>query len=247
MKKIFCVLLFLTASVFSQKNINNYKYIIVPNKFDFVQKSDQYQTSSLTKFLFNKYGFKAFFADEKLPSDLAVNRCLALTAVVKRESSLLATKGVIELRDCYNKVIFTSITGKSKFKEYKKAYHEVIRKSFKSIQNLNYNYNPEKKDVVNVKIQKDLVKEVSPKSIAKKPLKVLKNNSKLNLYAQAVANGYQLVDTKPEVVFKIIKTGIKDVFIIENKNGILYKSGEIWIAEYYNGGVKKVENYQVKF
>ena len=122
MRKIFFVLSLLTVSVFAQKNINNYKYIVVPNKFDFVNKVDQYQTSSLTKFLFNKHGFTAFLAEDDLPSDLAENRCLALTAVVESSSSMFATKNVIILKDCANKTVYSSKEGKSKLKEYKKQY-----------------------------------------------------------------------------------------------------------------------------
>ena len=49
MKKIIVLLLFISSSIYAQKKINDYKYIIVPNKFDFASKEDQYQTSSLTK------------------------------------------------------------------------------------------------------------------------------------------------------------------------------------------------------
>ena len=46
------LLFFMTISLTSQtKKMSDFKYIIVPNKFDFLKKSNQYQTSSLTKFL----------------------------------------------------------------------------------------------------------------------------------------------------------------------------------------------------
>ena len=65
MKRILLVALFISTASFAQKSINNYKYVIVPSKFDFVKGKDKYQTSSLTKFLFNKYGFTAFLDDEE--------------------------------------------------------------------------------------------------------------------------------------------------------------------------------------
>ena len=73
MKKQFLTILTLTLFsfiVFAQKNINNYKYIIVPTTYSFLGEEDKYQLNSLTKFLFNKYGFKAFFQDEEFPNDL---------------------------------------------------------------------------------------------------------------------------------------------------------------------------------
>ena len=68
---VFCIM---TLSIVGQSKINNYKYVIVPSKFEFLKKKDQYQTSSLTKFLFEKYGFNAYLDSDKLPEDLNKNR-----------------------------------------------------------------------------------------------------------------------------------------------------------------------------
>ena len=67
------------------------------------------------------------------------------------------------------------------------------------------------------------------------------------LYAQAKSNGFQLVNTTPEVVFIILKTNIKDVFVIKGKNGIIYKNGNIWVAEYYENTKLVVKQYHIKF
>ncbi|MBA6155598.1 hypothetical protein H3Z83_03550 [Tenacibaculum sp. S7007] len=249
MKKIFLLLLIVVTSTFAQKKVNNYNYVIIPNKFDFVNNIDKYQTSSLTKFLFNKNGFKAYLSNEKLPNDVAMNRCLALTAVVKDDSSMFTTKSIIELRDCYNNVIFTSSTGKSKQKEYKKAYHESIRNAFKYVAALKYKYNPSKNDLTVNKTESIPVVLETPKIINTKAIVTKKVNSDFpkTLYAQAITNGFQLVNTKPEVVFQILKTNVKDVFVIKDKNGLMYKSGNNWIAEYFNNDKRLVENYQIKF
>ena len=46
-------------SVFTQNslNINDYKYVSVPDRFDFLKTSDQYQLNSLTEFLLKKNGY----------------------------------------------------------------------------------------------------------------------------------------------------------------------------------------------
>ncbi|MFT7331281.1 MAG: hypothetical protein ACI848_001359, partial [Roseivirga sp.] len=67
------------------------------------------------------------------------------------------------------------------------------------------------------------------------------------LYAQPNENGFQLINLKPAVVFLILKTNIKDVFIISNKNGVLYKKGPSWIAEFYENGTLVEKKYQLKF
>ncbi len=237
----------LTTSIFAQKNINNYKYVIVPKKFDFVKKDDQYQTSSLTKFLFNKDGFTVFLSDQKLPIDLSKNRCLALTSEVEDESSMFSTKITIKLKDCYNNVVFSSKEGTSKLKDYKKSYHEAIRDAFKSIKALNYNYVPLKEKPEELTEQSSVI--VKPKVITAKTIKenTVNKTKEITLYAQSTANGYQLVNTTPEVVFQVLKTNVKDVFILKNKNGILYKDDNTWFAEYYKEGIKVIEKYEVKF
>lgn len=243
------LLLFITSALMAQKSINNYKYIIVSNHFDFLKKPDQYQTSSLTKFLFNKKGFTTFLSDEKFPNDLASNRCLALVAGVKNSSSMFSTRNVIELKDCNNKVVIISKEGKSKQKVYKKAYHEAIRNAFKSMGTLNYSYVPLEEEIAVSKVIKSNTNIAS-----KEKIEIATSSNKKEsmlrasvLYAQAKLNGFQLVNTKPEVVFEILKTNVKEVFILKSKKGIMYKSGQVWIAEYYEKEKLIQEQYQIKF
>ncbi|RSC96119.1 hypothetical protein [Tenacibaculum singaporense] len=247
MKKIFLIALFITSASFAQKSINHYKYVVVPTKFDFVKGKDKYQTSSLTKFLFNKHGFTAFLEGEKLPEEAVNNRCLVLTGDVRDDSSLLTTKSIVELRDCYNKVVFTSQAGRSKEKDYKKAYHEAIRNAFKSVQTLKYKYTPSKEVTV---VKEGVVTPVvsAVEVVKNKTEKANEENTTKNvLYVQSINNGFQLVNTKPEVVFQALKTSVKNVFVIKDKNGILYKNGDSWFAEYYDNNMKVIEKYQIKF
>ena len=60
-------------SVFTQNslNINDYKYVSVPDRFDFLKTSDQYQLNSLTEFLLKKNGFTVINDLKYYPSDLA--------------------------------------------------------------------------------------------------------------------------------------------------------------------------------
>ena len=99
-KIVFSFLFFISISAYSQQEkINSYKYIIVPERFDFLKSSDQYQTSSLTKFLLEKKGFTVFLSNEKLPDDLLKNRCMALTATVSDDSGMFTIKNTIEIKD----------------------------------------------------------------------------------------------------------------------------------------------------
>lgn len=118
-----------TANIQAQKVPSDFEYVVVPDQYSFLFEKDQFQLCSLTKFLFNKNGFNAYFATE-LPN---VDRCAGLYADVIRDNGFVWTKLFVELRDCEGNLIFRSIEGRSKLKEYGKAYSEALRICFESI------------------------------------------------------------------------------------------------------------------
>lgn len=145
----------------AQNSVNDYKYIIVPEGYVFLRENDDYQLNSLTKFLFEKYGFTAFIRGEDLPEDLKTNGCKGLRADVRKNSGLLKTKLIVDLIDCNGSVVFSTKEGTSREKEYKKSYHEALRNAFKDIQALNYKYNGKKENIAVTKNpQSDTSKEV---------------------------------------------------------------------------------------
>jgi len=158
-KYSFIVILFFSSGlIISQSSLNEYKYIIVPNKYDFLKQEDQYQLNSLTKFLFQKEGFETLFDKDVRPEDLSNNPCLALTSIVKDNSSFLSTKLIIELVNCKNEIVITTIEGRTRTKDYKKAHHEALRKAFNSITLLNYRYEPVKQlDVVETQDEEKII------------------------------------------------------------------------------------------
>ena len=44
----------LTINLPAQNSINNYKYIILPKKFEFLSQADQYRLNTQTRFLLKK-------------------------------------------------------------------------------------------------------------------------------------------------------------------------------------------------
>ncbi len=117
---------------FSQQSMSDYSYVEVPEIYDFQQTKDQYQINSLTKFLFNKYGFHAYFSKE-LPN---VTKCDGLFADVETEIGFIYTKMVVVVRDCNGVEVFRSAEGRSKLKEYSKTYNQALRNAFESFENL---------------------------------------------------------------------------------------------------------------
>ncbi|WP_282081293.1 hypothetical protein [Aquimarina algiphila] len=161
------LVLIFTLSSNAQKNINDYKYIIVPESYGFLKGNDTYQLNSLTKFLFNKYGFKAFLQSDNLPDELRRNGCSSLRADVKKRNGVFVTRLTIELTDCSGKVVFSSSEGSTREKDFKKAYQLALRDAFKDVEALNYTYSGYKEEIVaqneNAPTKEEVVKKEEPR------------------------------------------------------------------------------------
>ncbi len=264
------------GSLNAQSSLNGYKYVIVPKKFDFQKTEDKYELNSLTKFLFDKEGFITLFDSEKIPQELYKNPCMGLKAIIKDESNMLMIKVVIELIDCSDDTVMTSIEGKSKIKELKRGYQEAVRRAFQSVKNLNYKYDgslpaatkklqePDNKGKT-LLVETVAVEAIVPKTnseevaldkidgieeeVSQTTPKTIENTNATGavLYAQAKPYGFQLVDSTPKVVYLLQKSSLKDVYILKNKNGIIHKVNGIWIAEYYESNTLIKMELTIKF
>jgi len=239
-KIIVSFFLFITIATFSQEQkINKYKYVIVPEKFDFLKRADQYQTSSLTKFLFKKKGFSVFLSNEKLPNDLLLNRCKSLSVSVVDESGLLTVKSKIVIKDCYGETVYISDIGKSKNKDYKKAYHEAIRRAVETMGDVQYD--PSIEDTTVATASKVAKNQVEKKGSLPAPMVIE------TLNALPKNNGFQLVNKASKVIFEVLKTRKEDVYIIKGKDGSFYKNDEKWYAEFYENDKLVKKEYKVNF
>ena len=260
----------LITNIFAQSNLSDYKYVIVPKKFDFLKKADGYQVNSLTKFLLEKENFKAFF-DDNLPAEMDKNRCLALYTDVLDGSGMFKTILKVQLTNCMNEIVFTSQEGISREKEYKKAYHEALRKAFQSFKAIDYTYKPKQteQEIVEVEsvkeakveISKPEIPESSQPKIVETPIKeVVIKKEEVNpvkeklvtqqatpsniLYAQAINNGFQVVDSTPKVVMILLNTSKNDVFIVKGEDAIVYKEDGFW---YKSENATSPETLNIKF
>lgn len=139
-KYITLVYLFVGMISATAQSVNDYKYFIIPETFEFTGEMDQYQLNSLLKFLMEKEGFNTVMRKGEKPVDLGNNPCKALSVDVINDSGLFTTKLKISFEDCYGKIVYTSDEGRSREKDFKKAYQEALRNAFESVQKLNYNY-----------------------------------------------------------------------------------------------------------
>jgi len=228
----------------SQTSINNYKYVIVPERFNFSKEDDQYSLNSTTKLLLEQKGFTAFLGTRSLPPIVAGNRCNALTAEVAQNNGMFVTRLTLLLRDCQGNIVFKSKEGKSREKEYPTAYNQALNEAFLSLNDVPYKYDS------TAAIQPQPV-ATTPATPAPAPAPVSTAAAEITgtLYAQATPNGYQLIDTTPKKVLVLFKTSMQDIFIAEAgaSNGMVFKKDGEWFFEYYKDGKLVSQKLGIKF
>ena len=88
-KNILIIAMFLSSISFAQEN---YKYIIVPAQFSFLKEVNKYGLNELSKSFFQSEGFEVYYDNDKLPEELAKNRCMALYANALESNNMFVTK-----------------------------------------------------------------------------------------------------------------------------------------------------------
>jgi len=253
------VLSFMGGKTFAQGE----KYVVVPIQFDFLSQQDQYRANTLLRYLFKEKGYTAFFDTEELPEELFNDRCKAIYANATKIKGFLITKIQIELKDCRGITIALSEIGDSKVKEYKKAYHDAIRKAFESIdfdRVLWASYQKEPEEENNSKIvPAELIDENPDTEVAeaalidtkadKEQAENLNDNGLPTLFAQPLKEGeYQLVNMEPKVVMVIEKTDVWSIYKVKGEaESILFKKGDIWVYAKTENGKTTETAYNVKF
>lgn len=262
--KILAILTILfCTSLFAQQQLNNYKYIVVPNQFEFQKEPGQYRVNGLTKFLLEKQNFTVLMEDEDLPADAAKNNCLVLKTKAIEDSGMFKTNLKFQFVDCQGKVVYTTQEGESRKKKYLVVYNEAVREAFGSLSNFIHKYeaketNNEVKEVIVTPLPKvteapiiEVVdkEEVDQDSEVEIPVKEVENNTSNNtLTAEAfgVIN-YYLKNSQGQTIYTILYSGKEDVYIVKGKDAIIYKINNNWlIATNYNGALQ-IKSIDIKF
>lgn len=221
MKKFYVlviVMLLVHSNSFGQ--LNEYKYLIVPTRFDSFKNENQFRTSTFVKYLFTNEGFNVVY-ENMLPEELKEDRCLGLRVNLINESSLFATKTRLALVDCSGVQIIVSQNGRSKTKEFEQAYREAISESFGTFRGMVYNYEPreekvEKSETITLNFRND-VKSLDENSQAEN----LQNSQKEQIPKQSATNPRDDVTISEKTV---TDSGESQGKIISkfNEKGVLY-------------------------
>lgn len=242
---LFSLLLFI-ATAYSQSTLNNYKYVIVPERFSFSKEANQYGLNTISKLLLEEKGFIAFLGNNNVPPEVAANKCNALTAEVTERNSVFVTNLTLLLKDCQGNIIFKSKEGKSREKEYPVAYNEALRNAFASLKETPYQYDS---TIASVSVQQAAATPATTAPVTPVTPAAAVTDIAGTLYAQAIPNGYQLVDITPKKVLILLKTSVQDYFIAEGgpSNGIVFKKEGEWMFEYYKDSKLVSQKLDIRF
>lgn len=245
MRKILLIATILFSLVLEAQE--SYKYVIIPSQFSFFKEADKYNLNTLTKIFFESEGFKVLYDTQDLPQEIANNRCNALYANAIENNSMFLTRIKIEIKDCQNKVILTSIEASSKEKSYDRAYNQVFREALTSLKG------KIKVDVSdNLKVNTNQVTRADETTVLDELIPATNESeaNKSQLFALPTATGFKLVDSNPNIIFELQKTSMDNIYLADRgmmDNGIFYKKNEAWYFEYYKREKLVVEKVEVKF
>lgn len=275
MKKNIHILFLLFASYSFSQTVNDYKAVIIPMKYDFQKTENQYRLQTITKIDLQKAGFKAFYANETIDSEIT-DRCSLLYLDVIKDSGFLLTKLFVAFKDCYGTIVYKSDIGKSREKEFEAAYTEALNNAFNTVYTLNYAYNGNTNFSPKAGITAQSLPVVAAPSVVapttstpavavipvvavpvvaastpKNEPKTFENNTASTnlLYAQPTSYGYQLIDSEPKVVMKVYKTSNPASYMAKKGDiqGALVSKDNQWFFEYYQNDKLISEKIDVKF
>ncbi|MBL4745568.1 MAG: hypothetical protein JKY08_04305 [Flavobacteriaceae bacterium] len=216
----------------AQSELDAYKYVIVKKQYAFQKSPDKYQLNSLAKFLLEKSDLIVLFDTDEFSDEVALNPCLALNVNIVDDSGMITTQLSVNFRDCKNKLIYTTVIGKSKIKLYKKAYHEALRKSllvFKSYKHkytggaLNLLKEAEKESatlkvataVVSLSNTRENRKNIEDSRLSVLPLLGVFFNDKMTFEVKVLGANYELVHPEIGKIADVYKTSKENVFIVQ--------------------------------
>lgn len=259
------LLTLLTLSSSAQSTLDAYKYVLVPERFEFSHEDNQYGLATISQLQLEDKGFVAFRNRDTLPPALAANKCLALRAEVVERKSLFSTNLTLYLKDCQGNTIFKSKEGKSREKEFQDAYPEALSQAFASLQATPYRYDStlaarsqQPTSMQPAAVPPTAAQQpaaVPPSTAAQQPAPAPQTRQAIppdisgTLYAQAIPNGYQLIDTTPKKILTLLKTSAPDYYIADagTTSGIVFKKDGAWYFEYYKNDQLVSQKLEIKF
>jgi hypothetical protein len=229
--------LFHSILLIGQNDAVIFQKILLPTRFDFQSEENEYRVSSIIKNELEKKGYEVFYADGKVKVNYN-DRCEYASVDVIRMSTTLRTRMYVQLKDCDGKVLFQTPDEFSKEKHRPKAHSEAL------LMCLNHIPNAPKERLPYKQISKQDTERTSVTEISSKTDTYW---SEIQLYAQKLNDGYQLVDTTPKVLLRATPTSVSNVYLATGLvNGIITITDGKWFLEYQKEGTSAKVQLNVK-
>ena len=241
-KKLTTLLLLLFSMFNFAQTVNNYELVLLPVRFDFQSKENQYRVSTILKIGLSEVGFKVMYSNE-YAKIAEYQPCQILIVKLKEVPTFLKTKFTMQLVDCEGNILYETPVAQSKEKAFEAAHRECMEQIVGFLKEMNYKFEGEK--VLTNEEESTLI----PTSTLDDKTADFKVNLQKTLYAQPTENGFQLVDTTPQVVIKLFKTSQPDFYSAQflNLTGMVFKKDNQWFFEYSDNGDLKTVTLDVKF
>lgn len=219
MKKIPLFTLMLAgAAIFGQK-VSDYKYISVPEKFKAFDKEPYGLETALAKGLTTKQ-YTVIQVIKDWPAEAKDNPCSVGYANVLDNSNFLRNRVIIEIKDCKDKVVFTS-KGFSTIKDFKQGFQDALKQALIAVP-VSYPV-----EIVQLTKSEPVSTETVNKNetVSSSPVSENKSekytNGKLNLQKIQVDNNqFILAENGSSVPFAVFKASSKkDVFRVKLTDG----------------------------
>lgn len=269
---VLILLISISNSLHAQEQLNDYKYVVVPDQFEFQSEANQYRINGLTKFLLEKQNFTVFSNNQQLPEDAINNGCLVVYASLINSSSLFNTKVAVQFENCRKDIVFTSQIGASRDKKYIVAYNEATRNAFKTFSSFTHNYVPKvdqtaaqvtelKEEIKTLKADKkeeNLIlesdkpetKDIVKSKVANNNTPATQNKQNKTLKAHLIEGAvfsYNLKDATNTVVYTILFSGKEDYYIVKGLDALIYKINNQWVIAQYLDTTLQVKSLDIKF
>lgn len=231
------------------EELNNYKYIIVDNQYEFQGEANEYRWNELVVFELQKLNFTAFRNSEILPADLNRGECNALQLKIEKTGTL-RVNFILRLENCIGTTVFTTKEGVGKTKSNDKAYFEALRDAMTSLEEVNYEYAPLKSIAIDAPggpikevekpVQKSLISNIVPEQTPKFQENVADAVAVTTSYEFVSKEGYALMRSAKG--FLIFDNNLPiGVALIKSENAYLVHTSEFAGVGYMQQGKFVIE------
>jgi hypothetical protein len=225
-----------TLNARGQEAFNHFKYLQVASQYEFQSSPNEYDFNDLALFLLKKNGFIVFKNTDVLPVDFNRGACNSLSVKITSSGSL-SQKINVDFADCAGTVIYNSL-GVSSIKDYRKAYHEALRKALAFLEGFKHDYSPNGNTAyLDLSENNVLASTLQPKFLSY-------SHKTSNLLYSLVETGEVTYDIYKytELVGSMRKAGSGNYIVtIDDYNGLGYVQDNNLVVEYdRNGSLEKL-------